>query len=205
MDGFPVSAISIHAPRVGSDCPPPPSNRACRYFNPRSPCGERPRAGLRIPTSRTFQSTLPVWGATIAGRATWATKGNFNPRSPCGERLRRSMVVICSGVFQSTLPVWGATRSSKARAALKEDFNPRSPCGERPTATTAVVTLGDFNPRSPCGERLEQYEHANAVQISIHAPRVGSDGSAGSWVASRFHFNPRSPCGERQALKSSGL
>ena len=81
------SMISIHAPRAGSDaisalfvrksrlfqstlpvrgatnwrtapCPP------ILYFNPRSPCGERPAACAHTPTASRFQSTLPVRGAT---------------------------------------------------------------------------------------------------------------------------------------------
>ena len=56
------------------------------------------------------------------------------------------------------------------------DFNPRSPCGERQLPALQRGTDGHFNPRSPCGER-----HFNDVysvlldDISIHAPRVGSD------------------------------
>ena len=78
--------ISIHAPRVGSDF--------LMLWN--------------IPFRLQFQSTLPVWGATVPNRLTWnhwkisihaprvgsdsfqikprARNGNFNPRSPCGER-----------------------------------------------------------------------------------------------------------------------
>ena len=79
--------ISIHAPRVGSD-------RACRarascrrYFNPRSPRGERP------PGSCT--SSPP--------------KSYFNPRSPRGERQLRCRMQGRLRRFQSTLPAWGAT------------------------------------------------------------------------------------------------
>ena len=75
-------------------------------FNPRSPCGERrqlfgnfvlqhnisihaPRVGsdreaiAQLQRVKPFQSTLPVWGATLY--LAWITP------------------------FQSTLPVWGAT------------------------------------------------------------------------------------------------
>ena len=83
---FPTVPISIHAPRVGSDN----SFQCCQQsrfdFNPRSPCGERLAACCRDPDVlhfnprspcgerlaknggqhrlQTFQSTLPVWGAT---------------------------------------------------------------------------------------------------------------------------------------------
>ena len=59
-------------------------------FNPRSPCGER-RSTSNVDTSpRTFQSTLPVWGATAEGRRGTIVATNFNPRSPCGERPERT-------------------------------------------------------------------------------------------------------------------
>ena len=80
--------ISIHAPRVGSDKIWWASRTRRRHFNPRSPCGERrteslydafgldisihaPRVGsdaIEIPPDKIqliFQSTLPVWGATV--------------------------------------------------------------------------------------------------------------------------------------------
>ena len=83
------SGISIHAPRTGSDNPgrmEEPMNykfqstlpargatwrRATkstrpRYFNPRSPHGERPGNTSRASRQKEFQSTLPARGATPA-------------------------------------------------------------------------------------------------------------------------------------------
>ena len=56
-----------------------------------------------------------------------------------------------------------------------------------------------FNPRSPCGERPALgCAGASVHDISIHAPRVGSDATMGGNAArAGRHFNPRSPCGER--------
>ena len=82
------TSISIHAPHVGSDpasCghrPPfwrhfnprsPCGERPCRelrtedqrHFNPRSPCGERHSESRSATPAPKFQSTLPVWGATL--------------------------------------------------------------------------------------------------------------------------------------------
>ena len=101
--------ISIHAPRVGSDNTRLLVGIAHDNFNPRSPCGER-QGGIAMAVELTaFQSTLPVWGATVrSGRANdhrlisihAPRVGSdlllpvfpflllyFNPRSPCGERL----------------------------------------------------------------------------------------------------------------------
>ena len=149
--------ISIHAPRAGSDY----------------------GSGSRSCTGKTFQSTLPVRGATIA----------------------LFEFLTGSGIFQSTLPVRGATNSAMPDEAGKEDFNPRSPCGERPawavdqplhcrfqstlpvrgaTCRKVLSSLPQihFNPRSPCGERLQVvYSNGKDTAISIHAPRAGSDGS----------------------------
>ena len=58
--------ISIHAPRVGSDLTCTVESLSAANFNPRSPCGERPRSAL---------TPLPPL--------------YFNPRSPCGERPSR--------------------------------------------------------------------------------------------------------------------
>ena len=123
--------VSIHAPRVGSDRYHHICHQGQICFNPRSPCGERQRVtkklaavsdvsihaprvgsdtpcGSRQPTTAEFQSTLPVWGATLLWRAGFIIDA-----------------------FQSTLPVWGATRIFPLLANLLKSFNPRSPCGER--------------------------------------------------------------------------
>ena len=60
--------ISIHAPRAGSDPTPTSRRQATRYFNPRSPCGERLKRRARLLADPEFQSTLPVRGATTQVR-----------------------------------------------------------------------------------------------------------------------------------------
>ena len=78
--------ISIHAPRAGSDPHALKGGLLLYHFNPRSPCGERPRLSVRSWTHR-----------------------DFNPRSPCGERRSHSAAAASGVGFQSTLPVRGAT------------------------------------------------------------------------------------------------
>ena len=192
-------------------------------FNPRSPDGERP----------------------CHRRAAWP-RCYFNPRSPDGERLAFVHDVRCwlgisihaprmgsdlslsmsawfSRIFQSTLPGWGATIRRWYSGDASLHFNPRSPDGERPPDSTAMAASCNFNPRSPDGERLGCLHDVPApVQISIHAPRMGSDRVHGQhdtitvrfqstlpgWGATRrqrlpcahlVDFNPRSPDGERRA------
>ena len=80
-------AISIHAPRMGSDAPRWLPALSAVYFNPRSPDGERHgRVSGYAGALDLFQSTLPGWGATKFKTLQYHAKK-----------------------FQSTLPGWGAT------------------------------------------------------------------------------------------------
>ena len=58
---------------------------------------------------KTFQSTLPVRGATSVIPPQLVIAHYFNPRSPCGERLPVLYDADYQPRFQSTLPVRGAT------------------------------------------------------------------------------------------------
>ena len=146
-------------------------------FNPRSPWGERPHFTRDTVRLITFQSTLPVGGATKSKArrlcsfyiSIHAPRGgsdfscspsprpcrNFNPRSPWGERPGYRCPPGTPPRFQSTLPVGGATVWSGDPKSFDLNFNPRSPWGERHAAQCrkGFPTL-DFNPRSPWGERL---------------------------------------------------
>ena len=126
-----LDAISIHAPRVGSD------------FGGNAP----------MPGGIGFQSTLPVWGATY-NMATQANGlSNFNPRSPCGERHPFFIPAPpCKGDFNPRSPC-GERRELHGLAKFNKDFNPRSPCGERRPRRNIPLNTSHFNPRSPCGER----------------------------------------------------
>ena len=191
--------ISIHAPRVGSDPLEDCSPRRCPHnFNPRSPCGERPELIKAIRAALEFQSTLPVWGATIvlplappgpefqSTLPVWGATSprelcpsgnfNFNPRSPCGERPRSLCSCVGAGLFQSTLPVWGAT--------FRTGFRPRG------------TGISIHAPR--VGSDQARYLSHYPPGISIHAPRVGSDRPPWRPSVPPWNFNPRSPCGERR-------
>ena len=167
------------------------------YFNPRSPCGERPGGapGPVVPSAISIHA--PRVGSDLDGRGpAWQT-GDFNPRSPCGERRHGGGCLGSPGHFNPRSPC-GERHLRDTVKTLIKNFNPRSPCGERLCTWIPTTFLSHFNPRSPCGERLSQttdrhsdftfqstlpvwgatkehpaYHHDS--QISIHAPRVGSD------------------------------
>ena len=196
--GRPEPGISIHAPRVGSD------HQLKQLLATQVISIHAPRVGSDESTDaetadrQQFQSTLPVWGATVPGGEGGRGSGYFNPRSPCGERQPLADLIVDRKKFQSTLPVWGATALGKIRPlshaisihaprvgsdgdalyadALVLRFQSTLPVWGA-TWTTILVTRvsANFNPRSPCGERPERASQA----------------------AQRCNFNPRSPCGER--------
>ena len=57
------------------------------------------------------------------------------------------------------------------------DFNPRSPCGERPQGQRRVVSqIFDISIHAPrVGSDRDDGYSRDGEWISIHAPRVGSD------------------------------
>ena len=81
------NAISIHAPRVGSD----------------------PQIQQDSQAQAPFQSTLPVWGATASKRLKKSALpiSIHAPRVGSDNALAETQKI--NSKFQSTLPVWGAT------------------------------------------------------------------------------------------------
>ena len=170
--------ISIHAPLAGSDVTARTSPSACRYFNPRSPCGERPELLWLHHKGEVFQSTLPLRGATAQGL-----------------QLRQPLVISIHA------PLAGSDLWGPACPRDRRHFNPRSPCGERHRVSERSGQQWHFNPRSPCGERrCGGHGPVGNHSISIHAPLAGSDRSVPPSWTTCANFNPRSPCGERQQM-----
>ena len=129
-----------------------------------------------------FQSTLPVWGATIC-HGVMSVEDGISIHAPrVGSDLRGSPSKVTLPRFQSTLPVWGAT-PVRQRQNHTHVFQSTLPVWG---ATQRVALQGHITP------------------ISIHAPRVGSDAPPDRPAGASGHFNPRSPCGERHYQQVSG-
>ncbi len=169
-------AISIHAPRVGSDLwrqrHPSPSLISIHAPRVGSDTPSSPRSGYLL----EFQSTLPVWGATVrvARVLREALISIHAPRVGSDCQLKSYMPT--NGVFQSTLPVWGATSNRSDTRRCRRDFNPRSPCGERLAPAISGSASTPFQSTLPVwGATGTEGDERNQAIISIHAPRVGSD------------------------------
>ncbi len=187
--------ISIHTPHAGSDptclwlaCTYPP------YFNPHSPCGERPyrsedtgelvRISIHTPHAGSdgdtgclcvivyeFQSTLPMRGATGRWIHGNKDKQNFNPHSPCGERQMITVLKKYGYLFQSTLPMRGAT------------YNCRMPLCFRKFQSTLPMR----------GATLARILKSQPLLISIHTPHAGSDLTKHQKFLSFFQFQSTLP------------
>ncbi len=190
------------------------------YFNPRTPCGVRPRRKRRTLLPSKFQSTHPLRGATSPSRRAASLRSNFNPRTPCGVRPgctkvngyfwyfnprtpcgvrpgRWAKLSTCNR-FQSTHPLRGATlRVNHDFPVIQISIHaPLAGCDKKPPSTSG--TPRNFNPRTPCGVRLLAFKRVFAKKnISIHAPLAGCDENPVSVMSTLYNFNPRTPCGVR--------
>ena len=189
-----------------------------------------------------FLSTLPARGATpetglcaaVAGISIHAPREGSDPAGKAAGRHGRISIHAPREGSDAPAPCW----SRRSR-----DFYPRSPRGERPRTAAGRARCPDFYPRSPRGERpvssarrsftgaflstlpargatVYMLDLSSEFDISIHAPREGSDAfkdylakrliiflstlpARGATLCprrltpTRTYFYPRSPRGER--------
>ena len=191
------------------------------HFNPRSPWGERPAAYHERCSSRRFQSTLPVGGATRALQL--AVDGYIiSIHAPRGGSDHTRLSEMIKYNISIHAPRGGSDSDHPDTCQNQSHFNPRSPWGERPDRTEGSTWLtlisihaprggsdskpllivsiaGDFNPRSPWGERLIA-EGAITMKVANFNPRSpwGERPAMHRPCRCPCHFNPRSPWGERR-------
>ena len=104
--------ISIHAPHVECDATNRRTQKTEADFNPRTPCGVRPRC-QDILFCLSFQPTHPIRSATGRIQGFSSRFACFNPRTPCGVRQHRfAGFTSLFGGHSSASPAWG-TRAMK--------------------------------------------------------------------------------------------
>ena len=166
-------------------------------FNPRAPCGARPKPYGAQPQRQRFQPTRPLRGATSRLRPLNQRK-TISTHAPLAGRDQGLREEPLRKRISTHAPLAGRDGATRRNPAGRLHFNPRAPCGARPVprrfydrkgtfqptrplrgatiaCPSASWTPTDFNPRAPCGARL--------LQDGVH-----------------FHpayFNPRAPCGAR--------
>ena len=168
--------ISIHAPREGSDIVEKIKGifKFISIHAPRE--GSDTRRPYRHGDRQIFQSTLPARGATVSQLPPSLTFSNFNPRSPRGERHCTRALAARANAFQSTLPARGATLQDFIKCNTQKNFNPRSPRGERRSMPLTMPKTSPFQSTLPARGATQQGLDVSVMDdISIHAPREGSD------------------------------
>ena len=129
-----------------------------------------------FPDEYSISIHAPRTGSDRSTRRLLISSSHFNPRSPHGERLLRFFANFLRNEFQSTLPARGATC-----VAGKENF-----CKEFQSTLPARGATERMRLQRGWGD------------ISIHAPRTGSDSKKPPTGKQSKNFNPRSPHGERR-------
>jgi hypothetical protein len=88
---------------------------------------------------KSFQSTLPAWGATTASTACITARLGFNPRSPRGERRADGWKAARHLFVSIHAPRVGSDELRAVCGGGWKSFNPRSPRGERRRMTYVVL------------------------------------------------------------------
>ncbi len=193
--------ISTHVPRAGHDgnirytltpavqfqptCPVRGTTRKSfpyrarlPHFNPRAPCGARPRscevfhgadpisthvprAGHDEPNNgimlvhQQFQPTRPIRGATWPRRPCTTRIFRFQPTRPIRGATRRMFVLRIDYQISTHAPHTGRDYNLTQVTTSQHHFNPRAPYGARHTnCAKCGQNTSYFNPRAPYGARL---------------------------------------------------
>ena len=172
----PPFGISTRAPHAGSDGCSNQTPKKVRYFNPRSPCGERRATRRALALAMPFQPALPMRGATRASLPSHRMHCNFNPRSPCGERRFMLRGLVIFPVFQPALPMRGATTMPTSDDASGK-ISTRAPHAGSDNAILTIFSKAVISTRAPhAGSDCDISQAAfYRWQISTRAPHAGSD------------------------------
>ena len=127
-----------------------------------------------------FQSTLPARGATRHRSFRLRKQSGFQSTLPARGATAATAAPSSLLPFQSTLPARGATVKQAMVLAYSDEFQSTLPA----RGATHLPLLAP-----------------PAWNISIHAPRTGSDADLDGHLPSGGDFNPRSPHGERRSQR----
>ena len=167
------------------------------HFNPRIPYGMRRSVSFCSSSHLSFQSTHPVWDATLPANMPCQLQpiSIHASRMGCDLFYPDMRLYQCISIHASRMGCDQPERQSDPSRLISihasrmgcdsttclpephpQDFNPRIPYGMRRRKRCSASQETDFNPRIPYGMRLCRLtRHAHATAISIHASRMGCD------------------------------
>ena len=192
-----------------------------RCFNPRAPCGARPRNRLHTVCQGVFQSTRPMRGATrmclsasmsLRFQSTRPMRGatfvrcvslrrrTFQSTRPMRGATRRSSCSPLCARFQSTRPMRGATRFF-VQIARRLSFQSTRPMRGATFSSIIIISMPTFQSTRPMRGATERLNLLfGRPDVSIHAPHAGRDCHNLSPLIIKRRFNPRAPCGARRCI-----
>ena len=103
---------------------------------------------------------------------------HFNPRTPCGVRPDGGTCLDARLHFNPRTPC-GVRQLCRRLGRVARHSNPRTPCGVRPKHIASSFRVDHrFHSTHPVwGATVNARASQSCLDISIHAPRVGCDGS----------------------------
>ena len=149
---------------------------ANRYFNPRIPYGMRPQPIKSHFVSGVFQSTHPVWDATLQP-TDYAACGHISihaSRMGCDQTIDDYGAFVEISIHASRM---GCDRSVDGTGIAVPDFNPRIPYGMRLKIADKSFTVTEFQSTHPVWDATRDL---------------------GRLIRRYANFNPRIPYGMRQ-------
>ena len=152
-----------------------------------------------------FQSTLPARGATRGTNGSIAAYliSIHAPRTGSDYYNEHLYLMRCISIHA---PRTGSDKVAMLGERADTHFNPRSPHGERLVSRIASSAFSRFQSTLPTrgATTIDMSLNNMYLDISIHAPRTGSDATLFGWRKSWKNFNPRSPHGERPKRREGG-
>ena len=168
--------ISIHAPLTGSDDSSFYTLQASADFNPRSPYGERRKAGMQPLRRMEISIHAPLTGSDLlivycSIFVLISIHAPLTGSDPIRIRLNAGRVGISIHA-----PLTGSDRARDINFQIRKNFNPRSPYGERRTEADCRRWCEEFQSTLPLrGATFRGFLCLDCHPISIHAPLTGSD------------------------------
>ena len=170
-----------------------------RIFQSTRPVWGATMTDAEIAEIREFQSTRPVWGATAAQDRAVEDDYHFNPRAPCGARLLQTFYDLHKQPISIHAPRVGRDELDLDTVIGVEHFNPRAPCGARLCISTTQKQSEKFQSTRPVWGATTGKDGFDEHSPSFQSTRP-------VWGATRDRplkrhtggdFNPRAPCGAR--------
>ena len=195
----PSTEISIHAPRTGSD---EHGHKTAdgQPISIHAPRTGSDRAALRFLHIGGISIHAPRTGSDRTPRKSTSFSATFQSTLPArGATERSKNANWLASAFQSTLPARGATFLPSFYPFLLEFQSTLPARGATDTllADADVEEISIHAPRTGSDAKRHLFPSCREP-ISIHAPRTGSDERPACTRKSGAYFNPRSPHGERR-------